>query len=201
MKLNAFFLYFLLLILSFFTGGCADQGKSCKFSLTRTWTVEHLDNSGASPELSTQDIPRNVYGLRISNIGASAPGDCDSYYIYGYFFRSIEIITLRPLNDYPAGADVSSEFLVRTHTRPARYATVEEALNELNMPEEAGPTLTVDFILRNTPKSPDSCQFEIRLLSINATSDSGSYDPVTGGSTAHTDTISFTLKSTPVFLK
>lgn len=201
MKLNTFFLYFLLLILPFLTGSCADEGKSCRLSLTRDWALEHLDNSGASPEPSTQDISRNVYGLRISNIGASTPGDCDAYYIYGYFFRNIEIITLRPLNDYPAGADVSSEFLVRTHTRPARYATFDEALNEFNMPEEAGPTLTVDFILRNAPKSPDSCQFEIRLLSINSTSDSGAYDPVTGGSTAQTDTILFTLKSTPVFLK
>lgn len=201
MKPSSFFLYFLLLILPFFTGGCADERKSCTFSLTRNWTVEHLDNSGASPEPSTHDIPRDVYGLRISNIGASAPGDCDAYHIYGYFFRSIEIITLRPLNDYPAGTEVSSEFLVRTHTRPARYAAVDEALNELNKPEELRANLPVDFILRNAPKSPDSCQFEIRLLSINSTSDFGAYYPVTGGSTAHTDTISFTLKSTPVFLK
>lgn len=164
MKHNPYLLAFLLTIPLLFSGGCDHFDQGCSFEFSNTWTVENLDNSGAQPSPSVEDIPRTAYGLRVSNLNPVVMGDNCDYYYSTSSVSTVQIFTMRPFNGYPAGSDVSHEFFVRTQIPPAKYLSVENAVGELFSPEKIGAAVYTDLLLLKGPEAADSCQFKVQFM-------------------------------------
>lgn len=178
--------------------GCERSPDNCSFLFTNNWTIGHLDNSGASPELSAQDISRSAYGFRISNIGSGASEEgCR----YDGVVENLEIFTLRPFNGYAAGSDVTQLFAMRSQVPPHNYFVADLAVGELFAPHPKGDTIPVDLLLLYGPEQPDTCQFGVQFLLTRTTeNDPFGIDTIITGY-YRVDSIWVNLKTTPVYLK
>lgn len=154
-------------------GSCAE--KNClgtDFTYSPDWTSEHLNNSGASPEPSLDDIPLVAYGIRIINTPVIAPYKdtrCDFFYLTNTV-KQLQIFSLLPFDSLPAGAEVTDRFRARVIAYQTVYLSVPEILDAMNYPVDGKfNPYYADFILVNGPAGPDSCQFNIRLLFADST--------------------------------
>lgn len=147
--------------------GCEIEPTPCPVTNSPTWTSQNLIQSGGDVKPSTDDIPRDAYGIRISNALTGSTSGCETLYLTN-FITQINITTLRQFELDKPGNDVTYRFRVRF--RENAFAPAPDAVQQLNYPiNSTGGTISTDFVLSQVPDQPDSCQFNIRLLFYDST--------------------------------
>ncbi len=157
--------------------GCDRFCGNTVFSFSPDWTVEHLDNSGATPVPAAGNIPAAAYGFRIKNdLVIESAAECGENWFSVNLVEQIRIFSTRDFDGMPAGSEVTNLFKARLsagqrfglgHTD---YISVTEVLPYFSYPGVGNTApFYMDFILPDGPAEPDSCAWNIQLLLTDST--------------------------------
>ena len=142
------------------------------------WTVQPLDNSGATPLVRTGDFfPRQAFGLRVSaGVALGNPLDtvgitCPEFVADTLIVDAKVLVLARFDAQHPAGSDISAFFKVRqTVGKPpetklsnafVNYQPLRSIGELLNQYEGVG---YADLLLLLPPDAPYTGAFEIQLI-------------------------------------
>lgn len=149
-----------------------------------TWSVAHLDNSGAEPVVTPEDAaPRRAYGIRLSNpvvadlseFTDAGKADFNLFNDTTVTFTVLEVLAQSPFDTLPAGSNLSHLFRARLAPGAfsessasgfqslSKYLTLPEAVTALNVPNFK---LLNDYhtdLLLLSPPPPGEYQFAVRL--------------------------------------
>lgn len=158
---------FCCVLVSIMHYGCEQEPIPCPVTNSPTWTSQNLVSEGDQVKPTTGDIPRDAYGIRISNVLTGSTTGCETVYLTN-FVKNIQIFTLRQFELDKPGNDVTYRFKVRF--RENAFGPMQDATQKLNYPiiGQTSP-LSADFVLSQVPEQPDSCQFNVRLQFYDST--------------------------------
>ena len=144
----------------------------------KPWSTAWLDNSGSSPVIAENPLPREAFGIQLSAILSSdgqdtipPTSDIESYLEPNQPIQSIKIFAVEGFDDVAAGTDISARFRVRrARNKSLEYQSLENAGYIYNFPDFNPESLSrIDLLMVEPPKQAGAYQFSAEILFVAST--------------------------------